>query len=62
MGPLSTNVRMWGAKKFAELRGVVKENAGKYCVKLCCDTKGNVETYNVTLRCDRATIIAVEKQ
>ena len=56
MGPLSTIIRMWEATKFAELRGVIKENAGKYCVKLCCNT------YNVTPRRDRATIIAVEKQ
>ena len=92
MGPLSTNIRMWGAKKFAELRGVVKENAGKYCVnplkaelnpichllallgahhvlhvsrvgvKLCYNKKGNVGTYNVTLRRDRATIVVVEKK
>jgi len=62
MGLLSTNIRMWEAKKFVELRGVVKENAGKYCVKLCCNTKGNVGTYNVTLRRDHANINAVEKQ
>lgn len=46
---------------FAELRGVVKENAGKYCVKLCYNKKGNGGAYNVTLRHARATIVSVEK-
>jgi len=45
MGPLRTTIRMWGSKKFAELRGAVKENAGKYCVKLCYNEKGNAGTY-----------------
>jgi hypothetical protein len=46
MGPLSTTIKMWGSKKFVELRGVVKENAAKYCVKQCYNKKGNVGTYN----------------
>ena len=62
MWPLSTNIRMWESEKFAELRGVVKENAGKCCVKLRYNKKGNGGTYKVTLRRVRATIVAVEKQ
>jgi hypothetical protein len=50
MGPPSTTIRMLGSKKFAELRGVVKENAGKYCIKLCYNKKGNVGTCNTEAR------------
>ena len=35
---------------FKGLRGVVQENAGKYCVKLCYNKKGNVGTYNNVAR------------
>jgi hypothetical protein len=62
MGPLSTTIRMWGSKKFADIRGVVKENAGKYCVRLCYNKTRNVKTHNVTLRRARTTIVAMEKQ
>jgi hypothetical protein len=50
MGPLSATIRMWKSKKFVELRGVVKENAGKCCVKLCYNKKGNVGAYNIETR------------
>jgi hypothetical protein len=62
MGPLSTTIRKWGSKKFSDLRGVVKENAVKSCVRLCYNKTRNVKTHNVTLRRARTSIVGMEKQ